>query len=166
MAVIVTLLAILVSWYLAQSLVRKPVRRLSSTIAHWRQGKSAARTGMTSADEIGSVGVAIDEFLDELETSKARQKQAEEHRQLLIEELAHRIKNLIATVMAVAKQTLKRTPADELASFQSRLETMAQTHTVLVAAQWSSARIDDIVRPALPDPGPLRGHASTSAGPI
>lgn len=78
-------------------------------------------------------------------------RRAEHRQQLLINELNHRVKNSLATVQAIAAQTLRSAPslpsAREL--FEDRLMALAAAHDLLTAESWSGARLRDVVASAL-----------------
>jgi two-component sensor histidine kinase len=78
-------------------------------------------------------------------------KRAEEHRELLINELNHRVKNTLATVQSIAHQTLRGSRSREEAKevFTSRLVSLAAAHDVLTRSNWDSALMGDIVQSAL-----------------
>jgi PAS domain S-box-containing protein len=78
-------------------------------------------------------------------------KAEEEHRTFLVGELNHRVKNMLATVQAIAQQTF-RPPADPAVAqdaFRARLATLANATAILVSENWRQARLDDIVTAAL-----------------
>lgn len=70
-------------------------------------------------------------------------KRSEDRRQLLINELNHRVKNTLASVQAIARQTLRTSP--DLAGFQeafeARLLALSQTHNLLTERHWRSASL-------------------------
>ena len=77
--------------------------------------------------------------------------QAEEQQRLLLNELNHRVKNTLATVQAIAAQTL-RTARDLPSAKQAlerRIHAMAQAHDLLTARAWAGADLMDIVMRAL-----------------
>jgi PAS domain S-box-containing protein len=80
-------------------------------------------------------------------------KQAETHRNLLVAELSHRVKNTLATVISVAQQTFRRVLSfqEGRASFEGRILALAQTHSRLAETNWSGAAlytvVDDEVAP-------------------
>jgi two-component sensor histidine kinase len=76
-------------------------------------------------------------------------RSAEEHRELLINELNHRVKNTLAMVQAIAAQTFKS--ADLLArrDFEQRLLTLSSVHSLLTDENWDSAELHDVVRASL-----------------
>jgi PAS domain S-box-containing protein len=97
---------------------------------------------------VGSLGVDITNL-----------KRAEEHRTLLINELNHRVKNVIATVQAIAAQTFRSgtTSAAAVATFQSRLVALATAHDLLTRENWEGADLRDVVDQSVaPHAGQLR----------
>ena len=87
-------------------------------------------------------------------------KAAESHRDLLTKEMAHRVKNTLATVLSIVGQSLRQGSADpELAAVISkRLEALAGAHDVLTDRGWEEARLFDIVASAT---APFDGGATT-----
>jgi PAS domain S-box-containing protein len=57
--------------------------------------------------------------------------QAEEAKELLLNESKHRIKNTLATVQALAGQTLRNAPSDDLQAFLARLHALGEAHDLL-----------------------------------
>jgi two-component system CheB/CheR fusion protein len=78
-------------------------------------------------------------------------KNAEVRQQALLYELQHRVKNIIATISAVASRTLKGdVSVGQLAdSFQGRLRGMAATHELLSRSNWQGASLGALVGAAL-----------------
>lgn len=81
----------------------------------------------------------------------SERKRAEETQQLLHNELNHRIKNTLATVQAIASQTLQRaaTPAAFVISFNGRIQALSRAHGVLTAGSFQGAEITQMVRDQL-----------------
>jgi len=78
-------------------------------------------------------------------------KRAEEHRELLINELNHRVKNTLATVQSIASQTLRNADNSEAArtSMEARLLALSRAHDVLTRENWEGAGLIEIVRGAM-----------------
>ena len=91
---------------------------------------------------LGYVGMAMD--MTEI-------KMAEVHQQLLINELNHRVKNTLASIQSIARQTLRPDQVDPQAreQFIDRLLAMSAAHNILTNESWAGAVVDDIVREAL-----------------
>lgn len=145
-------IAFLTAAYLGGTLIRKPVRKLNATIQAWRRGDDTSRTGMKAADgELEAVGAAIDKFMDELAQGRAERAKAEESRELLMHEMEHRVKNVLATVQAIASQTLRKSavPTEALESFFGRLQALAAAHRILLMGNWEVAELRQVVTDAI-----------------
>ena len=72
----------------------------------------------------------------------------ERQQKLLVDELNHRVKNTLATVQAIADQTLRATaePQEFRRTFQARLLALSSTHNLLTATSWRSAALRDVAR--------------------
>jgi two-component sensor histidine kinase len=75
---------------------------------------------------------------------------ADQLQKLILEELHHRIKNTLATVSAIAAQSLRTATSIEHGqqAIESRLVALGRAHDLLLQAQWSSAGLAHIVRSA------------------
>lgn len=74
-------------------------------------------------------------------------KRAEAQRQLLVDELNHRVKNTLAVVQSIAQQTFKSANLPELTrTFQSRLTALAAAHSLLTRAQWDQTSLTELTR--------------------
>ncbi len=80
-----------------------------------------------------------------------QRKEADRNQQLLIGELNHRVRNTLATVQAIASQTLRRAkdPADFVPSFSGRIQALSRAHTLLTRTAWQGTDLDSLVREQL-----------------
>jgi two-component system CheB/CheR fusion protein len=76
-------------------------------------------------------------------------KRAQEQQKVLLAEIMHRVKNTLATVQAIASQTLRRAPADERAAFAARLHALSKAHDLLTSDKWDRAPLRAIVEAAI-----------------
>jgi two-component sensor histidine kinase len=78
-------------------------------------------------------------------------KRHEQHRELLLNELNHRVKNTLATVQSFAMQTLRNaaTLPEGRDAFEARLVALSKAHDVLTREHWEGAGMREIVRGAL-----------------
>lgn len=76
---------------------------------------------------------------------------AQNQQRLLMDELNHRVKNTLATVQAIAVQTLRSggPPEDFVKTFKARLMAMSRTHNALTRGQWQGADLANILREEL-----------------
>ena len=74
-------------------------------------------------------------------------KQAEKLQQLLVEELNHRVKNTLATVQAIATQSLVRSKSnkDFVTSFGGRLQALAKLHTLLTQTNMRGTELTELI---------------------
>ena len=91
---------------------------------------------------VGLTGAAVD-ITD--------RKAGEEHLRLLMRELTHRTKNLLAVIQALARQTSRNAGSLEsfLEEFSARLQALSRSHDLLVQEEWHSAGLWDLVRSQL-----------------
>jgi PAS domain S-box-containing protein len=83
-------------------------------------------------------------------------KQAQARQELLTHEIQHRTKNLFAVVHAVVARSFagKETIDEAKTAVLSRLESLAQTHVMLIDKEWHGADLAEIVRTEMrPYPG-------------
>ena len=78
-------------------------------------------------------------------------KKAEEHNAFLLRELAHRLKNQLSLIQAIAGQTVRNaTSLEEFEQkFAARIQGLSAATGVLVAENWTGAPLDDLVRKQL-----------------
>lgn len=76
-------------------------------------------------------------------------KRSEEVRQLLMREVNHRSKNMLATVQAIARQTAAKTPQSFMENFGRRLQALAANQDLLVKSGWESVDLNELVRSQL-----------------
>jgi two-component sensor histidine kinase len=87
-------------------------------------------------------------------------KEGEAHLRLLLRELTHRSKNLLAVIQAMARQTARHAGSVEsfLTQFGARLQALAASHDLLVRESWYGASLGELVRSQLG--GYLEGSAN------
>jgi two-component sensor histidine kinase len=81
----------------------------------------------------------------------AREREASDKLQkLILEELHHRIKNTLATVGAIASQSLRNAPSTQQAqqAIEGRLLALGRAHDLLLLARWTGAELRKIVHGA------------------
>lgn len=109
---------------------------------HWILDRAVVFERDASGRVLKTLSAAID--IDE-------RKRAEERRSLLINELNHRVKNTLAAVQSIARQTLRSDrPADQtLELFNARLVALSAAHNILTRENWEGAGLGEIVEDAL-----------------
>jgi len=78
-------------------------------------------------------------------------RRGEDHLRLLLRELTHRSKNLLAVIQAMARQTARHAGSIEafLDRFGARLQALATSHDLLVQESWHGVSLDGLVRSQL-----------------
>jgi two-component system, chemotaxis family, CheB/CheR fusion protein len=73
--------------------------------------------------------------------------EAEAHHRTLVEELNHRVRNMLAVVAAIARQTLKRTSSPEgfVEAFTSRIRSMGDAFTLVSNQNWNRVGLHDVI---------------------
>jgi two-component system, chemotaxis family, CheB/CheR fusion protein len=91
--------------------------------------------------------------------------EAEEHQRVLVAELNHRVRNMLAVVVALAKQTLAcNRPKRELKeALIGRIQSMANAYTLISQENWNDVALRDIVQVELE---PYMNGAGDNAGRI
>jgi PAS domain S-box-containing protein len=90
---------------------------------------------------------------------------AEKAKELVLNESKHRIKNTLATVQAIAGQTLRNTASDERKAFLARLHALAEAHDLLTIEDWDQAPLREVVGRALKPFEPSRQDRIIVEGP-
>ena len=78
-------------------------------------------------------------------TDISEQKQVEEHLELLLNELNHRVKNTLATVQAIASQSMRTLPREYFETFSERLVALSRAHDLLMQRNWKGMDLREIV---------------------
>jgi two-component sensor histidine kinase len=120
-------------------------RRLGRTIgvlSALGRGEAAADPGFREVEEVAAT----------LRREARQRRVAEEHQAVLVAELNHRVKNMLASVQSVADQTLRSAGADPrrfTEDFRGRLRSLARAHDLLTQVGWAEAELDDVLRAAM-----------------
>ncbi len=76
---------------------------------------------------------------------------ARHHGTFLLQELDHRVKNTLAIVQSISRQTLRAAPTPEAfaATFENRILALSQAHELLTRRAWGRASLHEILDKAL-----------------
>jgi two-component sensor histidine kinase len=105
-------------------------------------------------DESGALIGAVNMLVDITE-----QKRAGEQKTLLLRELARRVNNTFAVVLAITQQSLRHASSPEAfaETFTARLQALAHAHNLLLAQDWTGADLAELamgqIAPFRPDAG-------------
>jgi PAS domain S-box-containing protein len=94
-------------------------------------------------------GEVVQHFVSFVDLTK--QRRAQTHSNMLINELNHRVKNTLATVQSIVWQALRKSTDAKVIgeSIQARLSALSRSHDLLTREKWASAGLRDIVMDAL-----------------
>ncbi len=75
-------------------------------------------------------------------------RRAEDHQRLLVAELDHRVKNVLATVSAVSASTVRscNSMQDFVTALDARIRSLASTHELLSNRGWQGLPLDELLR--------------------
>ena len=135
--------------------IQQPVAALAKTARRWRDGKFMTRAVVSDQkSEIGQLAAtfnrmaeALEKREQELKTAIGRRDEAVKHQQILINELNHRVKNVLAIVQAIAQQSLHDDSSGKNAAqtFTERIVALGRAHDVLTKQNWAGADMGNIV---------------------
>jgi two-component sensor histidine kinase len=94
----------------------------------------------SSVTEANAIVAALQQARDEL-------AQRDDHQRLLLNELTHRVKNVLAVVQAVVMLSLsdQRSIPEARAMLLERLHALGRAHELLVRTDWQGTPIEDII---------------------
>ena len=84
-----------------------------------------------------------------LQDEVAQRRRAEEAKELLLNEMKHRVKNTLATVKAIAWQTFRDSSIGARAAFGARIQALASAHDLLTLRNWDGALVEAVIESAL-----------------
>ena len=89
-------------------------------------------------------------------TDISQRKRAEEHQTMLVAELNHRVKNILAVVQSVASQTVTASGSlDQFRpAFEGRLRAISLAHDILTQQRWGAVELEQVVARSV---APYRG---------
>ncbi len=92
-------------------------------------------------------------------------KRHEEHAQLLMREVNHRAKNMLAVVQSIARQTAATKPEDFIGRFGERIQALSKSQDLLVQTEWKGVDIVALVHSQLAHFKELIGTRISLKGP-
>jgi two-component sensor histidine kinase len=122
---------------------------------------------VTAAPRVFAADIAIDLEADniQLRAALARSVDAGKRRDLVTDELRHRIGNLLTVVQAVARQTFSTADESSVMKFNARISALAAAQALLLDSEKAAARLSDVVANALA-PHCSDGDRCTITGPV
>jgi len=93
-------------------------------------------------------------------------KRHEEHTDLLLQEVNHRAKNMLALIQAVARLTAKTDPDEFVERFSRRLHALAANQDLLVKGNWRAVPLEELVRSQLAHFGRAGARVTLDGPPV
>lgn len=121
--------------------------RYRDSLGSFRVLQTDAQPRISNGEFLGMIGVNTD--ITEREEADAARRRAEEHRELLMAELNHRVKNTLSVVQAIARQTFRGTDDDACTTFDGRLLALARSYDLLTHSSWSNVPLSGLAEVAL-----------------
>jgi two-component sensor histidine kinase len=102
-------------------------------------------------DLLSQAGIDAARLLAQAGIDAAESEAAKRLQHLLLEELHHRAKNTLATIIAITSQSLRTAETLEQGrlAVESRLVALGRAHDLLLEANWTSAKLIDVIRAAI-----------------
>ena len=140
----------------------------------WRWMRNLGGPNIVDGQLVGMHGVIQDIHERKLANERLQAEieergRAQQRQLLLIHELNHRVKNLLAMVQAIAAQSLSNaaTPEAALHALDQRLQALARAHDVLTRESWHGAELTDIIAGAVaPYEASTGPRVRTSGSPV
>jgi two-component sensor histidine kinase len=122
---------------------------------HWRQQYRPQE------QELQHLDILARQAADLIERSLAEQRT-----RVLLREVSHRAKNILAIVQGIVRQTATQKDPDTFArDLSARLASLARSHDLLAATDWKGVRLDELVRSQVSHLCDLGGTRITFDGP-
>ncbi len=126
-----------------------PIRReVRSRRGRWYDMR--LRPYRTVDDKIDGVVITFIDISERHSVEEAL-RQGERRQRLLLSELTHRVRNMLAVIQAIARQTLRTNlPREEqLERFEGRLAALGNAHSLLVQSEWKGADLGELAQQQL-----------------
>ncbi len=140
---------------LSALIAKAPPRDAKDTPA--RQGLAAATSQEVLTAENDSLRLLLEQagidakaLLAQAGIDAKERETADKLQKLILEELHHRIKNTLATVSAIASQSLRAVTSIEHGqpAIEGRLVALGRAHDLLLQARWANATLEHTIRGA------------------
>ncbi|MDP1631029.1 MAG: HWE histidine kinase domain-containing protein [Caulobacter sp.] len=113
---------------------------------------------------VGMVGVNTD--VTDQRAAQALLEASEARQRLMVNEMSHRVKNILATVLSIASMTGRSAASLEAfnETFSARIVALAKTHDLLTGRGWAFADLREVLETELRPYGGMGGRRLTLSG--
>ncbi len=104
----------------------------------WLLGRGRVHDRDSKGSALSFLGMTIDVTEQQASVQRTR---------LLLKELNHRVKNTLAMLQSLARQTLRQTsdPAEFMTAFAGRLQAISEAHGLLSDYEWGTIRLAELI---------------------
>jgi two-component sensor histidine kinase len=147
----------------ALKIVPNDISALIAKIPHPKAGGTPVRPGPAGSTQefltaendslrllLEQAGIDAEVLLAQAGIDAKEREAADKLQKLILEELHHRIKNTLATVSAIASQSLRTATSIEHGqhAIEGRLVALGRAHDLLLQARWANASLEQTIRGA------------------
>jgi putative addiction module CopG family antidote len=113
-------------------------------VRYYRKDGSKFWAIMFISPVLNENGAVVQHFASFVDITRRRQD--EDHLRFLLDELNHRTQNMLATVQAIAVQTLRGAADEEVVdAFVERILALSKAHSVLGRENWAGVGLRDVI---------------------
>lgn len=147
---LITLLVAVAAGLAAARIVRTPILALVAMAGRLGQGEAVTHS-LSIMHEANVVGDALEQASRVIAAREASLRKETAKTVALAREVAHRTKNVMAVVAAIARQSIRsaKSPADFAIIFEGRLGGLARSLDLLVETAWEGVSLAALVRQQL-----------------
>ncbi|PLT96085.1 histidine kinase [Sinorhizobium medicae] len=108
------------------------------TNGRWLLGRGRVHDRDSKGAPLSFLGMTIDVSEQQASVNRTR---------LLLKELNHRVKNTLAMLQSLARQTLRQTsdPAEFMTAFAGRLQAISEAHGLLSDYEWGTIHLSELI---------------------
>lgn len=145
-----TMLLTMAAAYLLGALLSAPIQQIASTAHLLGSGQNVVHR-RTIMREVNLAEAAMEQASMTIATRQRELLTETERSRFLTRELAHRVKNLLAVVSAIARQTSRSQSSTQgfAEQFQVRLGGLSRSVDLLVQSDWKGAALRDLLHKQL-----------------
>lgn len=142
-----------VSHQLLNTIFPEPLREIERRLqehGEWtgrlqHRGRHGQQIWTESNWRLRNAGPDEDAMIVESNTDITQRVQAEHHRDLLVRELDHRVKNTLAVVQGLARLTFGGADREHVQRFEQRLIALSEAHNLLLREHWEHADLKELI---------------------
>lgn len=142
-----TVAAFLAARYTSRAFIVRPLAHVMGALETWRHGQTDVSTNMLASEGvIWRAGSTLDAFMDEIVAGRRARQDAENVRELIAQELDHRVKDLFLPVQVAGRQTFTKAGTHEAAAIlPAGINAIGHANIVRLNDHWRAALVLEVV---------------------